>query len=327
MAKNVILLQDGATDELVSVLLLASMPEASIEAIQVLNADCLAVPTYQATKRLLYTIGRDDRVVVSGGRGWNPFPWAYRPFSMMVNLLPMVNQYRPDVPVPEPDMNVSLADLLRDAQARGQTPVTVLCLCPLTDVAQAIAELSDIESYVDSVVWMGGAYTPPGASGPPVGNVDTGIAPGANPAAEWNAYWDPGAVAQVFASKLDVKMFPLNATNSVLLTPKVIRERFLGQSRDHPFVDLAAQMYAMVAFQAGYSFWDTVVTAYIARPDLFELTHYPMAVDLSIEPDRQGTIYIDDRTGSPVEVATKVDVDGFYDYLVAQLKSLKPVWS
>lgn len=324
--RNVVLIQDGAIDELVSVLLLASMPEVSFKAVEVLNADCLALPTYQATVRLLKMIGRDDiPVTISPARGWNPFPWEYRQYAMMVNLLPMVNAFQADVPVPAPERMVPLAETLAAIRAAEPgNPITLLCLGPLTSIADAIAANPEIVGWIDELVWMGGVYTPPGETGLPVGNIDTGIAPGANPNAEWNVYWDPYAAAAVLGSGIPVTMFPLNVTNEVLLTPDIIRGYFLANSAQWPILDLMAQMYSMVAFQNGFSFWDTATTAYLGNPGLYGLTEYNMAVDTSMDPGTQGTLAID-PAGAPVRVAATIQVESFYDYLVESLTTL-PVW-
>lgn len=318
--KSVVLMQDGAVDELISVLLLSSMEDVSIRYIDVLNADCVGYPTYVVTRKLLRMIGApDDDVFLSNARGWNPFPWTYRQYSMMTNLLPMVNQYRSDISIPDPPPASGMMDILQRLQSEG-TGVTFVVLSPLTDMAEVVSTLDDPKSLIDSIVWMGGAYS----NDPkklPAGNIDTGIAPGANPNAEWNAYWDPQALQTVLESGVPLSMFPLNVTNSVLLTPEIIRDRFLKDSRDYALLDLAAQMYSTVAFEAGFSFWDTVTTAYVDQPGLFEMTPMTISVDTGVDPTKQGTI-TPDAGGYPVEMATSVDVPGFYDYLVRQLKTL-----
>lgn len=326
--RNVVLIQDGAIDELASVLLLAAMPHIAIRGIDILNADCLGLPTYQVTRRLLKLIGRDDiRVGISPARGWNPFPWEYRQYAMMVNLLPMVNQYRADIPVAPPSDYVPLARLLEEIHREDKgAPLTILCLGPLTSLADAIRDLPmPITRIVDELIWMGGVYTPPDQQGLPVGNIDTGIAPGANPNAEWNVYWDPYAVDTVLKSGLRFTMFPLNVTNDVVLTPDIIRRYFLRGADEWPVLDLMAQMYSLVAFQNGFSFWDTATTAYLGKPDLYAFSEYPIQVDTSMDPVKQGLLTIDPGAGAPVTMATSIRTegqDGFYEYLVGALKTL-----
>ena len=59
MAKPVVLFQDGAIDELMSVALLTAMPTDEIEYLGcfIVNGDCLAWPTLVVQKKLLAYMG------------------------------------------------------------------------------------------------------------------------------------------------------------------------------------------------------------------------------------------------------------------------------
>ena len=73
--KNVIIVHDGATDELMSILFAASMSNISIKGIMVLNADCQGYPTAKVSSKLLELIDlKGVKVAVSGARAWNAFP-------------------------------------------------------------------------------------------------------------------------------------------------------------------------------------------------------------------------------------------------------------
>ena len=258
--KNTIIVHDGATDELMSILFAASMPNVDIKGIMVLNADCQGYPTAKVSSKLLDLINIENvNVAVSGARAWNPFPWTYRQYSLMVDLFPMVNQYKSNVEVPEPQMDFPLEKMVDKVyKENNNTPVTLLCLSPVTDIANAIKNDDTFASKISEIVWMGGVYI---TKETPFGNIDTGIAPGANPLAEWNVYWDPQATQDVLNSGIKIKVFPLNVTNSVTLSGDIIREYFLPESNKYPALSLAAQMYALVAFQYGFSFWDTAATS------------------------------------------------------------------
>lgn len=316
------MMQDGAIDELMSVIFLTTMPDVSITSINVLNADCLAYPTAQVTNKILSMLGRTGDIVnMSDVRGWNPFPWTYRQYAMMVNLLPMINQYG-KVSAPGPAASKTrLKDQLTAMQAGdSSSTITVLCLSPLTEFAELLIEYPPFKDLFSSIVWMGGAYRESGQTGP-IGNIDTGIAPGANPNAEWNAYWDPDAVQTILESGIEFNIFPLNVTNNVLLTPHIIQQYFLSGSNSYAMLDLAAQMYSMVAFQNGFSFWDTATTAYIGNPTLFTMTPMTISIDTGDDPTTQGTI-TQDPSGYPMNMATAINVQGFYDYFVQQLKTI-----
>lgn len=325
--KNTIIIHDGATDELMSILFAASMPNINIKGIMVLNADCQGYPTAKVSSKLLDLIDlKDVPVTVSGARGWNPFPWGYRQYSLMVDLFPIVNQYKRNVVVPEPQMDFPLEKMVDKVYRESDnSPVTLLCLSPVTDIAQALQNDPDFASKIDEIVWMGGVYI---TKETPFGNIDTGSAPGANPDAEWNVYWDPKATQEVLDSGIKIKMFPLNVTNSVILSGDIIRKYFIPGSNEYPALDLAAQMYSLVAFQYGFSFWDTAATAFLGKPDLFTFKPAFVEVDTSPDPVTQGTMKVefipeDEPIESTIEIATTIEVDSFYDYYVDQLKTLE----
>ncbi len=70
----------------------------------------------------------------------------------------------------------------------------------------------------------------------------------------------------------------------------------------------------MVAFQAGYSFWDTVATAYLEEPGLFTSAQRSL-VAITRGPE-QGTI-LDGDCATLVDVGETVDVNRFYSYLMS----------
>lgn len=325
--QNTIIIHDGATDELMSILFAASMPNINIKGIMVLNADCQGYPTAKVSSKLLELISlKDIPVTVSGARGWNPFPWTYRQYSLMVDLFPIVNQYKSDVLVPEPEMDYPLQTMVDTIYSENDnTPVTLLCLSPMTDIAQALKSDPDFASKISEIIWMGGVYI---TEDTPFGNIDTGVAPGANSYAEWNVYWDPKATQDVLQSGIKIKMFPLNVTNSVILSGEIIRQYFIPDSNEYPALDLAAQMYALVAFQYGFSFWDTAATAFLGKPDLFSMKSAFVQVDTSPDPTKQGTMTVEfipetEPLESNIEIATTINVNDFYDYYVGQLKTLE----
>nr|WP_321486408.1 nucleoside hydrolase [uncultured Draconibacterium sp.] len=324
--RNTIIIHDGATDELMSILFAASMPNVAIKGIMVLNADCQGYVTAKVCSKLLDLISiKDVPVAVSGVRGWNPFPWTYRQYSLMVDLFPIVNQYQENVVVPEPQMNFPLEAMVDKVyRENNNEPVTLLCLSPVTDIANAIKKDQGFTAKISEIVWMGGVYI---TEETPAGNIDTGIAPGANPNAEWNVYWDPEATQAVLSSGIQLKMFPLNVTNNVILSGEIIRKHFLPNSNQFPALDLAAQMYALVAFQYGFSFWDTAATAFMGDPDLYSFKRAFVKVDTSPDPEKQGTMTVEfipetSTLESSIQIATTINVDAFYNYYVQQLKEL-----
>ncbi|MFZ1219616.1 MAG: nucleoside hydrolase [Chthoniobacterales bacterium] len=332
----VFFMQDGAIDELLCIPFVQSMPNCALRNVWVTPADCLGYPTVSASARLLaFSKTPPTAVFLSNSSSQRPFPWEYRQFSMMVNLLPALNTPAiisamgnyPAFPfqtmgyVSFPD---SEAARLRDA-IRRETDVAgsgyiFLCTGPLTDLAWLLQAFPDLKDEIASIVWMGGSILKKGEQNG--GNVDTGIAPGGNSNAEWNAYWDPAAVETVWSTGIPFYMFPLNVTNSVFLTPHVLKKRVLPHAQTSNTVNLAAQMYSMVAFQGGYSFWDTVTAAYLGKPDLFTFANQSLGIVTDESSPDLGNIAVVPSGGYSIKVAETVKVDDFYKYLVKQLSSL-----
>ncbi len=94
------MLQDGAVDELMSVVLATRMPNIELMGIGIASADCLGEPTVRTTRKILHWLDRDDVPVgLSSARGVNAFSWEYRRYSMMVDLLPSsTGACRPQIP-------------------------------------------------------------------------------------------------------------------------------------------------------------------------------------------------------------------------------------
>lgn len=328
MARSVVLIQDGAVDELMSVALLTTMPvsDVSYAGCIVVNGDCLLAPTIQATHKILDYMAKLNPNLPTNSfvfadeesRAVNAFPWTYRQYSLMVNLLPALNSNSSGKNRRTGLSN--LTDVLRsvaDQQAKNSDEKAIaLCLGPLTPVAATYESWpDDWFSELYEVVWMGGVISPT------PGNIDPGIAIGANPDAEWNAYWDPYAVDTLIRSDVEFTMFPLNVTNDYLLNTSFF-EKYIYPNKSHPMVDLAGQMYSTVAFEAGYSFWDTVTTAYIGKPDLFSTESKKLKIETDILSPQFGTITEADD-GSEINVAkSAAPVDEFYEYFIDQLKSV-----
>ena len=336
--RPVFFMQDGAIDELLCIPFVQSMANCALAGVWVTPADCLGQPTVEASRRMLaFTKTRPGSiaVMVSNSSSERPFPWAYRQYSMMVNLLPPLNTpdvisgmnkypataYRTMGPAPLAPRQVDkLRDTMRRSTDAAGSGYVFLCTGPLTDLAWLLQVAPELANEISSIVWMGGSIL--NVPKPVGGNVDTGIAPGANPNAEWNAYWDPAAVEAVWATGIPFHLFPLNVTNKVFLTPEVLKEYLLPLAQKSETVNLAAQMYALVAFEGGYSFWDTVTAAYLGKPSLFTFARKRLHIVTDESSAKLGNITTATSGGYSISVAQTVKVDGFYKYFVKQLSSL-----
>ncbi len=317
MTKRLVVIHDGAVDELMALVLAQSMPDWNIEYVGVINGDCIAYTSVQVSYKLLQVCGvNQENIYLSDARALNAFPWSYRKDCLSVNLLPQLNQYESSPAFLPPKNRSQLLQYLLNSVDQG--PVTVVSLGPLSDVAYLIENLPNAAQLIERVVWTGGDISLTPNTLPPV-NIDTSTSPGANPYAEWNAYWDPQAVETVFASGIPLVMFPTLVTDQVPLTQQMLFQDFIPNAKTYPMIDLASQCYAIAGYESGYHLWNTCTMAYISKPELYTVQQLQLDIDTSIDPTKQGTMYVRDTGGYTVSVATGVDSVGFMDYYLAQL--------
>ena len=298
----VLFIHDGGVDDYLSLALLLTMSHIDVRAIVVTPADCYIGPAISATRKILELVGRSDiPVAESTVRGLNPFPRLFRRDSYSVDHLPVLNE-RTDVRAP------LLAESGQDCVARllagADRPWTILETGPFSTLAAALERDPTIVRNIDKIVWMGGAIDVPG-------NVSQAIEAGQDGSAEWNVYFDPPAAAHVFASGVPLVLCPLDLTNRVPITSEFVLR--LCRQRQHPLSDLAASCYALVMHQ-DYFAWDVLTTAFIGRPDLFQLATRQVEV-VAGGPSQGRTRPVPTDRGRAVQVMTDVDLPGFYDYL------------
>ncbi len=111
----------------------------------------------------------------------------------------------PEAPKDLPDATEVISNLLELYQGE----ITIICLGPLTNLANTITKDKRAVKRVGEVVIMGGAISVPG-------NI--------TPASEVNIHMDPYAARQVFRSGLPIKLIPLDVTEKVFLAPQMLED-------------------------------------------------------------------------------------------------------
>lgn len=304
MSKELVLMDhDGGVDDYLSVMLLMTMDHVETLGIVVTPADCYIKPAVSATRKILDLMGRSEiPVAESTVRGLNPFPRIFRRDSFSIDLFPILNERETiSTPLVEETGQEFMVRVLREAPE----PVTILETGPLTTVATALDMAPDIEGKIKRILWMGGALNVPG-------NVDKIMEGGQDGSMEWNVYWDPPAAHRVWETSIPIIMCPLDITNNVPVTAGFVRQ--LARQRRYPLSDLAGQCYALVIHQ-DYFFWDVLTTAYLGRPDLFELREWE--TEIVTEGPSQGRTRVVPG-GRKVTALDKVDVESFYAYMLEQ---------
>jgi purine nucleosidase len=204
-------------------------------------------------------------------------------------------------------------DLLIDLLMASAGDITLVPTAPLTNIAMALRKEPRIVSKVQEVVLMGGAYTR--------GNT--------TPAAEFNIAVDPEAASIVFSAGWPLTMVGLDLTHQALATPAVLqRITALGT----PIARIAVQL--MEFFRESYRrhsgfdsppVHDPCAVARVINPRIVECVDAFVAVEMRGEWSAGMTVTdFSGRLGRPVnaKVATRLDIDGFWDLMVDALERI-----
>jgi inosine-uridine nucleoside N-ribohydrolase len=204
------------------------------------------------------------------------------------------------------------ADTIRRILRDAAEPVTLIGIGPATNLALALTTEPALASRVARIVLMSGAWAE--------GNV--------TPAAEFNAWSDPEALAILLASGRQVVFATLELTAQALMTPaRIAAWRTLGNGR---CLKAACDIQATVPPSRrlggiGSPLHDPCAVAWLIRPDLFTLRDCSVRMDPGPGPGRGRTL-IDrwGRTGDTVNAAVleTVDADRLFDLLGQRLALL-----
>ncbi len=204
------------------------------------------------------------------------------------------------------------ADAIRSILRNTTRPVTLVGIAPVTNLALALMTEPALAVNVERIVLMTGAWGE--------GN--------ATPAAEFNAFNDPEALAVLLACGRPVVLATLELTAQALCTPTHLTQwRTSGSGRClAALCDIQATVPLGPRFAGtGAALHDPCTIAWLLRPDLFTTRDCAASVDLGPGPSRGRTI-IDRwrRTGAPanVTVLETLDTDGFFALLGERLARL-----
>ncbi len=306
MKKLVLMDHDGAIDDFLAMMLMLTMSEVEPLGVVVTPADCYPKAAVNVTRKILDLMGKSQITVAeSTVRGINPFPPEFRRDCKIIDNFPILNEKDTLV---TPLASVTGTEFMISSVQKSSIPVTLMVTGPLTTVAEAIASHPEIIPKISEIVWMGGALEVSG-------NVEKAFALEHDGTAEWNVFWDAIAAKQVWDTDIPITLCPLDITNTVPVTAEFIRK--LAQQRYYSLSDLAGMCYALAIPQAYYC-WDILATAYLARPQLYQVVE--VETDIITTGVSQGRTIIKSG-GKQIRVMKEINKEGFYSYLLQQFAS------
>jgi inosine-uridine nucleoside N-ribohydrolase len=187
--------------------------------------------------------------------------------------------------------------------------VTIVALGPLTNLASAVLNGTDLQHGAREVIWMGGTLEERGNT------TDTG---------EWNACVDPEACEACLAHNAIDQIFPLDATQDVLFSMSDLD--VLPDTHSAGIVRDAVRFYVGFPHKAdgrdgAYLHDPVALIGGLLRPDLVtDAVDERLACDTGSDVYAAGSLYRSDSADRhPIRVATAIDPDGMKEELLARL--------
>ena len=306
MAIPIILDCDPGTDDAFAISLALASPELEVLAITVAGGNVGLECTLPNALALVALAGADVPVYAGADR---PLLGAFVSETRIHGVDGLGGIALPAGGRPAPGI---AADVIRRLLRETPRKVTLVGVAPATNLALALMTEPALIDNVEQIVLMTGAWGE--------GN--------ATPAAEFNAFNDPEALAALLACGRPVVLATLELTAQALCTPAHL-SRWRATASGHclrVLCDIQATVPLGPRFAgAGAALHDPCAVAWLIRPDLFTMRDCSVMMDLAPGPSRGRTV-IDRwrRTGAPNNaiLLDTIDAEGFFTLMSEQLRRL-----
>ena len=302
----VILDCDPGTDDAVAILLALASPELALLGVTVAGGNVGLRHTLANALALTALAGSDVPVHAGADR---PLLGAFTSETRVHGENGLGGVVLPAGGSPAPGL---ASDVIRRILREAAEPVTLIGIGPATNLALALTTEPALTAQVKQIVLMSGAWAE--------GNT--------TPAAEFNAWSDPEALAILLASGRPVVFATLDLTVQALTTPaRIAAWSGLGTGRSlRAACDIQSTVPLLPRFGSlGAPLHDPCAVAWLIRPDLFTTRDCSVRMDLGPGPSRGRTL-IDRwrRTADPLNatVLETVDADGLFALLGDRLARL-----
>ncbi|MGQ0848453.1 MAG: nucleoside hydrolase [Actinomycetota bacterium] len=308
MSQPVLIDCDPGHDDAIALLLALASPELEVLGVATVAGNTTLDKTTRNALKVLELAGRPDIPIAAG---------ADRP---LIRAL-VVGEYvhgesgldGPELPDPTIGaLPVHAVDLLAEKVFGSSSPVTLIPIGPLTNVAMLLSRYPKVIDRLGAIVLMGGSIG--------TGNV--------TPAAEFNIYVDPEAAYRVFHSGVPLTMVGLDVTHLALLN-RSHAEQLRGRGKVGRFVaellDYFITHHPRHFEGGGVPIHDALAVAHLIWPDLMETDECYVTVETQSDLTRGRTVV--DRwhvTSATPNARVGVGLDGerFARLLVERISTL-----
>jgi pyrimidine-specific ribonucleoside hydrolase len=295
---------DLSADDIMALLYLLQRPDLDVRAITVSGTGHVHCAAGVANALGLVALAGHDPIPVACGSeaplgAGHAFPADWRAAADAGYGLALASGETP--------VDGTAVDMLTAAMLAAPEPLLVLTLGPLTNLAQSLLAQPGLAERIGMVYVMGGAITVPGNAGPEAS------------AAEWNIYSDPEAAQAVLAFGVPLTLVPLDATNTLPITPAYVRQ--ITQQAVSPEAKAVAQLLAAdrdFVNSGEYYFWDPLAAALLSEPSLAATR--PATVRVVTSGPDTGRM-VEEAGGAAVRVAAEPDPARFAELFLATLNA------
>lgn len=295
---------DGSVDDFVALIHLLTLDQYRLTGISITNGNCYVDKAAETTLRILNLFCRKDvEIAKSNEIAINEFPENWRKKNDFINSLTLLSGQKFD------PSKISLkegADFTAEKLLAEKDKTTIVLTGPASNLAKTFEKYPETISKVDKVLWMAGAFLADG-------NVKS---PDHDGSAEWNIFWNPYAASKLLESGVPIIMFPLDSCRQLPV------DNELMYHLKHSKKTLSKLVFLLFEPTYGshlrYYMWDVLPTVYLGNPNLFQFES--TAIDVEKRGTSRGNIY---RTsgGKKVKYSKNINDQGFYDFLLKQLKT------
>lgn len=268
LGRRIVLDTDPGIDDALAILLAVASPEVDLTAVTVTGGNCPMPQGVRNALAVLETVQSDVPVVPGVALPLIRPPYTAEETHGDAGL---GNAHLPE-PRRAPADEHAVDRIVREIMT-ADTPVTLVAVAPLTNVALAIRREPRIAERVHEVIVMGGAIDVPGNT---------------TPLAEFNVYVDPHAAHIVLHSGLPLTLIPWDITSRVLFTQAHVDELLRIDSPVTRFIADATSFYIDFHLRyfgyAGCSLNDPCALALVFRPEL--ATYQSIALDVEIDSEK-----------------------------------------
>lgn len=202
-------------------------------------------------------------------------------------------------------MNKHAVEAMRDTILGSHTPITLVPIGPLTNIALLLSTYPEVKNHIDEIVLMGGSITRGNKS----------------PMAEFNIYVDPEAAKIVFHSGIPVVMCGLD----VGLKALIYYEQSLKLKETNKTGEMIYSLFSHYrggSLKTGLKMYDSTAIAYLLAPDMY--TVQACFVDIETKGElTYGCTVVDLKNywkkPANAKVCVDIDAEKFRDWFVKEL--------